>query len=94
MAALAWLVGGLVPTFLISRIFLWVFRRWEMSLRRILVVNVASGLIIFGIAGFGTAVPIEAFSVSGGAAYFIPRAIWLVMDLIRARRKAPAAQSN
>ena len=88
MAALTTFLGGLVPTFLFSRLMLWwVFPRLERSSLGLCAANAISGLIMFVIAGFGGASGDETFSASDGAMFLVPQTIWLVVDLVRYSRR-------
>lgn len=87
-------VGALVPTFLLSRLLLWVTKKWDGGLGRYFAVHLGSLLIAALIGGMGRAdggafAPIEAAGV-----YAIPQVIWLVVDLVQfnARSRAASAQ--
>jgi formylglycine-generating enzyme required for sulfatase activity len=85
------LIGALVPTFLVSRLLLWLLRGWNAGLGRIAFAHTLSLLICALIAGIGRAdggafAPLEA-----GLAYLLPQGAWFVVDLIRARARGRAA---
>jgi formylglycine-generating enzyme required for sulfatase activity len=85
------LIGALVPTFLVSRLLLWLLRGWNAGLGRLAFAHILSLLICALIAGMGRAdggafAPLEA-----GLAYLLPQGVWFVVDVIRARARGWAA---
>jgi len=95
MSDIAFLIGGLGPTLLISRILFLVTRSWDGGVRRIVVVNAVSLLAVSFIAGMGMADGGAFAGLSALVLYAIPQAVWLVVDLfIHRRRQSKAAQST
>jgi murein DD-endopeptidase MepM/ murein hydrolase activator NlpD len=83
-------VGALVPTFLLSRLLLWLTKRWDGGRGRYFTIHFGSLLIAALIGGMGRAdggafAPIEAAGV-----YAIPQVIWLIVDLVRFNMKSHA----
>jgi hypothetical protein len=75
--------GGLIPTFLISRLLLWLFRSWSGGVRRIVVIHTISLLLASLIAGIGMAdsgpfAPFKALTI-----FSLPQAAWVIFDLFR-----------
>ena len=79
------ILGALVPTFLLSRLFLWLSKRWDNMGRLILVHAISAGiacvLSAFGHADGG------ALDWSHSAIYFIAQLLWFGVDLFRRRRQ-------
>jgi hypothetical protein len=50
---LGMLIGGLVPTFLFSRLMLFILKRWKGGARRLVVAHCVSLLICVVLGGFG-----------------------------------------
>lgn len=87
MAMIAVLIGALIPTFLVSRLLLWVLRSWNAGVRRFAVAHAGSWLICGFLGGMGMADG-GAFATQAIAIYGLPQAFWLVMDLVRHKRRA------
>lgn len=98
MANLLFLVGALVPTFLLSRLLLWLTRGWsEGGIRRLLTCHAGSLLIAAFIGGMGMADGGAFAGIQAAAIYAIPQAVWLAFDLWRLWRgrndqRGPAAE--
>ena len=85
MGDVAELLGALVPTFLISRLFLWLTKRWS-GIGRLVVVHLVSGAVACTLSALGHA--------DGGAlnwtysyVYLGAQLVWFVVDVFRDRRK-------
>jgi hypothetical protein len=87
MAILFTLVGALIPTFLVSRVFLWVLKRWDTGWTRLATANVLSLLGLAGLAGWRAADG-GPFVADAGVVYILPQAIWFGIDAWRHRRTA------
>ena len=86
-------VGALVPTFLISRLLLWLLKRWDGGYVRYVVANAISGIASVVLAAFGNA---DGGSPRWdmGLIYLAPQAVWLVIDLFGYRgRQARATET-
>lgn len=77
------LFGALIATFLLSRLFLWLTRRWGGAARLILV-HIASAGLACVLAAFGNADG-GVLDWSAGAIYLPAQLVWLVVDLFAAR---------
>jgi hypothetical protein len=87
MADLGFLIGALVPTFLLSRLLLWLTRGWsEGGVRRLLVCHAASLLVAAFLGGIGMADGGAFAGIEAAARYALPQAFWLAVDLWRLRR--------
>jgi len=91
-AALGEFIGGLIATFLASRLALYLARNWKAGPDKLLLVHVATFLVIVAIAGVGLAdggafAPLRALSI-----YWLPECIWLVVDQYRYYRKTSASR--
>jgi len=86
----AYLVGSLGSTFLVSRAMLWLLRKWDggklpFQHGRLYVAHALTSVIIFAAAGFGLADG-GPFAGLAAAKYFTPPLLfWLVLDLVRHR---------
>lgn len=78
---LGYFVGTLVPTFLISRLFLWLTRNRRDTVARLLLMHGASFAVCELLAGLGFANG-GPFAWEAGLRYFLPQAIWLAVDLV------------
>lgn len=83
MAELGVFVGGLIPTFLISRLALWLLRTWDGGTSRLIAVHAASLLLISFVAGIGMADYGAFAGVRAITTYALPQAVWLIVDLVR-----------
>ncbi|MBA1143189.1 hypothetical protein [Mesorhizobium neociceri] len=80
------LFGALVPTFLVSRLLLWITKRWNGGLLRLLLVHVISGGLSCTASAYGhsdTGAPNWSYST----VYIVAQLIWLIVDFVRARRQ-------
>lgn len=89
MAFVAHFIGSLVPTFLVSRLFLYLFKRWDGGWLKILVAHVGSISIAAVIAGYGFADGGEPKFLYAFDSYLLPQLFWLGIDLWR---NTPASQ--
>jgi|ERR1019366_604752 hypothetical protein len=90
----ATLLGALAPTFLLSRLFLWLLKRWSGGVLRIAAANALSFAACWILAGFGFGLSSGAlWSASAGWLYVAPQLVWLAVDFIRYWRR-PTSNSN
>lgn len=52
----AMLLGALVPTFLLSRLLLWITKRWNGGVPRLLLVHIVCGALAVAAAAYGYSV--------------------------------------
>ena len=86
---IAFLIGALIGTFLVSRLALLALKRMGYSAGRLAVSHVVSFTAITVIAGYGFADGGEPQFLSAGMTYFVPQLFWLAFDLLRWRRGLP-----
>jgi|GEM_PF-998254 len=82
----AMLLGALVPTFLLSRLLLWITKRWNGGVARLLLVHVICGALAVLAAAYGyshTGAP----DWSRSLVYIVAQLIWLIIDFVRGRRR-------
>ncbi len=85
MDVLLMLAQAFAWPFAVSRVFLWLLRRWDAGWTRLAVAHALS------LAGlWGAAVYAKTFDWSAGVAYLLPQLIWFAVDAWRHRR-TPAA---
>jgi len=95
----AYLVGALGSTFLVSRAMLWLLRKWDdgklpFQHGRLYVAHALTSVIIFAAAGFGLADG-GPFAGLAAAKYFTPPLLfWLVVDLVRHRAESRDAANS
>jgi hypothetical protein len=82
MRELAFFVGGLVPTFLISRLLLWALDRYVDGGARLALMANSGSLAIAGIIVWVTD------SLSDFWLDAVAQALWLAIDLFRYRKRA------
>lgn len=73
-----------VPTFLVSRIIFRLTKQWEGSLRRLVLTNLASGIICVAIFMVSGVVLADGFSfpwMYGAVNFAVAQAIWLAVDI-------------
>jgi len=82
----AMLLGALVPTFLLSRLLLWITKRWNGGVPRLLLVHAICAALAVVAAAYGyshTGAPDWSYSLL----YVVAQLVWLVVDFIRGRRR-------
>ncbi|MBT3923727.1 MAG: hypothetical protein HOF21_14250 [Nitrospina sp.] len=85
MALLFTMLGALVPTLLISRLFLLATKKWDGGYRRVLLANGMSLVCCILIGGMGMA---DGGAFAGPQAFLIsiiPQCFWLLVDLWRVK---------
>lgn len=92
---MAFIIGALVPTFLISRLILWLMRSWQGGVRRLALAHCTSLLLAAFIGGMGLADGGAFAGAEAALSYSLPQAFWFAVDLYRYRRanKALVRQS-
>lgn len=76
--------AAFVPTFLVSRIIFRMTKRWEGRLSRLVMTNIASGIIcivVFTAAGIYFSDGFDFPWLFGIANYALAQAIWLAVDI-------------
>jgi hypothetical protein len=77
MADLAGFVGGLFPTFILSRLFLRALRRWDGGLLRLCVVH--------ALAWTAGALIVQLTDPQLMFGYILPQVFWLIVDVFAPR---------
>ena len=80
MADIAFFIGALMATFLLSRLMLWALGRLNSGAPLAIIANSASLAISGTLLWFG------AGSLANLWAYIIGQALWLVLDLVKLRK--------
>jgi hypothetical protein len=83
-------IGSLLPTFLLSRLTLFLLKRWRGGYPRLISAHIGALTLCGLIGGWGLAGPAESF-VFGKAVtlYALPQLIWFFADCWRERRGKP-----
>lgn len=76
------LLGALLPTGFLSRLFLWLLKRRDGGVLKLLVANLASLAVAAVIGGFGLADGGPFAGTRALALYALPQAVWLLIDLV------------
>lgn len=92
MADIAFFVGALVPTFLISRLGLWLTRQWPGGATRLITVHGVSLLLTAFVGGMGMADGGAFAGAEAAMGYALPQAVWLIVDLVRFTHRNPASE--
>ncbi|WP_191060020.1 hypothetical protein [Geminicoccus harenae] len=87
-------LGALIPTFLLSRVFLWLMRKWDGGLSRLLIAHGLSLAISAFLAAMAMADGGAMAGLQALIAYAQPQGVWLVFDLVMARRRRRAVASE
>ena len=83
-----WL-GGLLPTFLISRLLLWFMKTWDGGTRRLVCAHGFSFLFVILIGGLGMANGGNFAGLEAAISFSIPQAFWFGVDFLRHRKGLP-----
>lgn len=89
MADIGFLIGALIPTFLISRLFNRIFKSWNAGIKKIVVVHTLSLLLMALIAGMGMADGGAFAPLQAGAKYLIPQIVWFLYDFYKFKKSIP-----
>src|SRR5262249_33315261 len=81
------IAGALVPTFLISRLVLWLLRSWDGKAQKLMVAHGVSLLLISFIAGIGMADGGAFAGLHALGVYWIPQAAWFIVDVVRYQKR-------
>ncbi len=80
-----WL-GGLIATYLISRVLLFLTKKWDGGTLRIIVVHTLSLALVLTLSAFGHADPAPVqVTPDMVITYLPPQLVWLGVDLWRLR---------
>jgi hypothetical protein len=92
MADIGFFIGALAATLLLSRIILWLLKRWHGGYLRLVAAHTASlaAATLVGAVGMADGGPL-AFGPAFRA-YVLPQLVWLVIDAWRHHRALPEAQ--
>lgn len=86
-AVIATFMGALASTFLLSRLFLWISKRWRSPPRIVLVHAIAAAMSCVASAfGFSDGGNLDW---SYAPYYLVAQAVWLAIDLFREWRLGP-----
>lgn len=96
MAELGFFVSGLVVTFLISRLFLWLLRSWDGGATRLVAAHGASWILASFLAGMGMADGGAFAGARAALSYALPQAVWIIIDLMRRQtpQSSPAVEKR
>ncbi len=93
---MAFLIGGLVPTFLISRILLAIGAKIAKK-KLYITANTLSLLLSALLYAFGSSEKYPALSIgmlSGLTLYAVPQFVWLAFDFFRFQKNCPHLESG
>ncbi len=79
-------VGSLIPTFLLSRLFLWVVGHWRSDFGSLLAAHAATWVVATGLGASGLAAKGGPALWMAAMLYLPGVLLWLGVDVLRARR--------
>jgi hypothetical protein len=90
---MVFLIGALIPTYLLSRLFLLIMKKWDGGWQKVVFANLVSLLAAtflgaIGMADSGAFAAAKAFS-----GYALPQCVWAAYDLFKlraAKQKLPS----
>jgi hypothetical protein len=80
------MIGALIPTLLISRLFLWLFGKTTSGIVKVAWAHVGSLAVCWVLSALGGADG-GPLAWGGGVFYVIPQLIWFCADLLRGKTK-------
>ncbi len=87
-------LGAMIPTFLISRLYLWVMKSWDGGTRRLLVVHGSALLTACLVGGMGYADRGAFAALTAFLIYALPQGLWLWFDYARLRKARPECHGS
>lgn len=84
-------LSALVPTFLLSRLLLWIMRSWDGGYSRIWLAHAVSFLIAFVLAGYGYGNGARFAADIAIALYGPAQLFWALVDSFRVYRATRTA---
>lgn len=84
-------LGGLIVTYLASRLILWILRKYERSLEIFAAAHLLALMMVTILAAVSDSFVGGGVDIVGRlAAYTLPQIVWFSVDVLRqARRTAP-----
>ncbi len=84
---IGFLIGALLPTFLLSRLFLYILKKWDGGWQKIVFANAMSLLVATLIGGMGMADGGAFATVKAFSSYILPQCVWLTYDFYKLKKK-------
>ena len=72
-----------LATFLLSRLTLWLLRKWDGGMTRLLAAHALSLAVCWAVFAFGTLD--GKVYLEGGILFILPQAIWFLVDYFRGK---------
>ncbi|AWM87130.1 hypothetical protein [Microvirga sp. 17 mud 1-3] len=91
---LAWFVGALLGTVLLTQLFLWLLRSWKAEYPRLITANGLSLFLATVLAGFGHADGGAPDFQKSFASYVLPQIVYLLVGLYRVNKKSGTSSEN
>jgi hypothetical protein len=91
---LAWFVGALLGTTLLTQLFLWLLRSWKAEYPRLITANGLSLFLATVLAGFGHADGGAPDFQKSFATYVLPQIVCLLVGLYRANKKSGSSSES
>jgi hypothetical protein len=79
-------IGALVATFLISRLLLWLMKRWQGGVARLASAHLVSVLVSCALSAVGHGEG-GVLDWSRSGIYVVAQLVWLVVDVFRQSRR-------
>ena len=72
-----------LATFVLSRLTLWLLRRWDGGMARLLAAHALSLAICWAVFAFGTLD--GKVYLEGGVLFILPQGVWFLVDYFRGK---------
>ena len=72
-----------LATFLLSRLTLWLLRKWDGGMKRLLAAHALSLAVCWAVFAFGTLD--GKVYLEGGVLFVLPQAVWFLVDYFRGK---------
>jgi hypothetical protein len=79
----AFMIGALLITFLVSRLIGLLIRRWVSNPTKLLIANFGTLMVATVLGGYGFANGEQPLFSTAFFSYVVPVMVWLVHDLLR-----------
>jgi hypothetical protein len=85
--SIALFAGALIPTLLLSRLFLYILKKWEGGWQKIVFANSMSLIVATLIGSIGMSNSGEFAAAKAFEVYILPQLVWLAYDLYKLKKK-------
>jgi hypothetical protein len=89
---MAYMIGGVVAMWLLSRLMLWIFKRLGDNEKRIYVAHLVAYGLAAGLGGLGFANGGPPRFLHAAGVYIVPVLLWLAVDLLALKGRRAKGQ--